>query len=79
MPREARELTFRRKAPTMTSLLGKWTYRSFHNNPALVTSDPQKALGLFFAEAIFSFSEATDASIRARSTGRAAAWISPAE
>lgn len=47
----------------MTSLLGKWTYRSFHNNPAAVTDDAQTALGLFFAEAVFTFSEATDARI----------------
>ena len=40
-------------------LAGKWTYRSFHNNPALVTSDPgtaaDKALALIFAEAVFTF------------------------
>lgn len=47
----------------MTSLLGKWTYRSFHNNPLPVTDDAQTALGLFFAEAVFSFSEATDTKI----------------
>ncbi len=48
----------------MTSLLGKWTYRSFHNNPALVTSDAQTALGLFFAEAVLSCAEATDTTIK---------------
>jgi hypothetical protein len=47
----------------MTSLLGKWTYRSFHNNPVPVTDDAQTALGLFFAEAVFTFSEATDTKI----------------
>jgi hypothetical protein len=48
----------------MTSLLGKWTYRSFHDNPAPVTGDAQTALGLFFAEAVFSFSQATDSTIK---------------
>lgn len=34
-----------------TSLLaGKWTYRSFLNNPAPVDGDPNKALGLIFGE-----------------------------
>ena len=40
-------------------LAGKWTYRSFHNNPEQVTSDPgtaaDKALALIFAEAVFTF------------------------
>ncbi|WP_439360161.1 hypothetical protein [Bradyrhizobium sp. DASA03007] len=36
-------------------LAGKWTYRSFHNRPALVDGDPQKALRLIFAEAVFTF------------------------
>jgi hypothetical protein len=40
-------------------LPGKWTYRSFHNNPALITADPataaQNALDLIFAEAVFTF------------------------
>jgi hypothetical protein len=38
-----------------TILAGKWTYRSFHNNPALVDRDPNKALKLIFAEAVFTF------------------------
>lgn len=29
-----------------SSLAGKWTYRSFHNNPAPVDGDADKALGL---------------------------------
>src|ERR1700674_750237 len=36
-------------------LAGKWTYRSFHNNPAPVGDDPNKALNLIFAEAVFTF------------------------
>ncbi|MEY9699475.1 hypothetical protein ABIE71_002218 [Bradyrhizobium diazoefficiens] len=36
-------------------LVGSWTYRSFHNDPTPVDGDPQKALGLFFAEAEFRF------------------------
>jgi hypothetical protein len=48
-------------APAMTTdvLAGKWTYRSFHNNPAPVADDPTtapaKALALIFAEAVFTF------------------------
>ncbi len=38
-----------------TSLAGKWTYRSFHNNPTPVAGDPAKALALIFAEAMFEF------------------------
>jgi hypothetical protein len=38
-----------------SGLAGKWTYRSFHNRPALVDGDPQKALRLIFAEAVFMF------------------------
>jgi hypothetical protein len=42
-----------------TDLVGKWTYRSFHNQPSLVTDDPntaaKKALALIFAEAVFNF------------------------
>jgi hypothetical protein len=43
-------------APAHTSgLAGKWTYRSFHNRPSLVDGDPQQALDLIFAEAVFTF------------------------
>jgi hypothetical protein len=38
-----------------SDLAGKWTYRSFRNDPTPVDGDPQKALGLFFAEAEFRF------------------------
>ena len=34
---------------------GKWTYRSFFNDPAFVGDDKQKALDLIFAEATFTF------------------------
>ena len=47
----------------MISLAGKWTYRSFHNNPDPVTDDPNTALGLFFAEAVFTFSQVTNTTI----------------
>jgi hypothetical protein len=44
-----------------SELAGKWTYRSFHNNPALVYEDektaPEKALKLIFAEAVFTFAD----------------------
>jgi hypothetical protein len=36
-------------------LTGKWTYRSFFNDPAMVGDDAQKALDLIFAEATFTF------------------------
>ena len=39
----------------MTDISGKWTYRSFHNDPAPVGDDAEKALGLIFAEAEFRF------------------------
>ena len=38
-----------------TILDGKWTYRSFFNDPAFVGDDKQKALDLIFAEATFTF------------------------
>jgi hypothetical protein len=37
------------------SLAGKWTYRSFRNDPVLVGDDANKALALIFAEAVFAF------------------------
>jgi hypothetical protein len=37
------------------SIGGKWTYRSFHNNPDLIGDDTKKALALYFAEAVFTF------------------------
>ena len=43
-----------------TELAGKWKYRSFHNNPALVTGNDSTALSLFFAEATFTFTVSAD-------------------
>jgi hypothetical protein len=37
------------------NLAGKWTYRSFHNRPALVDGDAKEVLKLIFAEAMFTF------------------------
>src|SRR5215510_12811249 len=49
-------------------LSGKWTYRSFHNNPAPVADDPntaaQKALALIFAEAVFTFEIPTSTTLK---------------
>jgi hypothetical protein len=47
-------------APDSPGLAGKWTYRSFHNNPQPVADDDpniaaRKALALIFAEAVFTF------------------------
>lgn len=42
-------------AANASGIAGKWTYRSFHNRPALVDGDPEKALRLIFAEAFFTF------------------------
>lgn len=39
---------------------GKWTYRSFHNRAAPVGGDPDAAIGLYFAEATFTFDVAAD-------------------
>lgn len=36
-------------------LVGKWTYRSFKNDPNMVGEDGQKALNLFFAEGTIAF------------------------
>jgi hypothetical protein len=34
-------------------LSGKWTYRSFHNNEALIAGDAEQALKLIFGEGVF--------------------------
>lgn len=34
-------------------LVGKWTYRSFRNDPSLVGGDAAAALGLIFGEGVF--------------------------
>lgn len=40
-------------------LSGKWTYRSFHNNPGLVSGDKDKALALIFGEGVFELNPVT--------------------
>ena len=47
-----------------SDLAGKWTYRSFRNDPTPVDGDPNKALGLFFAEAEFSFEAVSDTTFK---------------
>ena len=51
-----------------SALAGKWTYRSFHNDPAPVAEDSdtaaQKALALIFAEAVFSFEIPTSTTLQ---------------
>ncbi|MBV9932349.1 MAG: hypothetical protein JO013_15595 [Alphaproteobacteria bacterium] len=37
---------------------GKWTYRSYLNDPVLVDGDEKKALALIFGEGVFEFSPA---------------------
>jgi hypothetical protein len=52
------------------SLAGKWTYRSFLNNPAQVTTAPDEAtvakqlLALLFAEAVFTFEIPDDTTLK---------------
>lgn len=36
---------------------GTWTYRSFHNDPAEVGGDAEKALALIFGEGIFTLEQ----------------------
>ena len=48
----------------VSDIAGKWTYRSFHNNPKPVTGDAQTALGLFFAEAEFRFEALSDTAFK---------------
>ena len=38
-------------------LSGKWTYRSYHNDPALVGSDAQAALAMIFGEGVFDLAD----------------------
>ena len=49
-------------------LTGKWTYRSFLDDPAQVTIDPDKAaerlLALLFAEAVFTFQVPTSTTLQ---------------
>jgi hypothetical protein len=41
------------------TLAGKWTYRSYLNNPELVGDDAQTALSLIFGEGVFTFETPT--------------------
>ena len=51
-------------------LAGKWTYRSFHNNPAPILATTEKsvaadnALNLIFAEAVFTFEIPSSTSLK---------------
>ncbi|HEY0332076.1 MAG TPA: hypothetical protein VGC77_23610 [Rhodopseudomonas sp.] len=47
-----------------SDLAGRWTYRSFRNNPAPVNDDPDKLAQLLFAEAEFRFEPVTDTSFK---------------
>lgn len=47
-----------------SDLVGKWTYRSFHNNPVPVAGDQEAALKLIFAEAEFSFEVVSETELR---------------
>src|SRR5262245_5786673 len=55
-------------APSSSMLAGKWTYRSFHNDPVPVADNPdtaaQKALALIFAEAVFTFEVPTNTTLK---------------
>jgi hypothetical protein len=49
------------------ALAGKWTYRSFLNNPVQVLADPKpanKLLSLLFAEAVFTFEIPNDTTLK---------------
>lgn len=52
------------------ALAGKWTYRSFLNDPTQVTNDPdpnnvaQNLLALLFAEAVFTFEIPNDTTLK---------------
>ena len=46
------------------TLIGKWTYRSFLNNPAPTDGDPQKLADLLFAEAVFTFQLPTSGTLK---------------
>ena len=41
-------------------LAGKWTYRSFRNDPALIGDDSGRALALILAEGVLDFDEEQD-------------------
>jgi hypothetical protein len=43
---------------------GRWTYRSYLNNPTMVDGDANEALALIFAEAVFTFEIPTSSTIK---------------
>jgi hypothetical protein len=45
-------------------LNGKWTYRSFRNNPTPTDGDPEKLARLLFAEAEFTFDVIGDTALQ---------------
>jgi hypothetical protein len=45
-------------------IAGKWTYRSYRNDPVLVGDDAQTALNLIFGEGVFDFEAWGDDSFR---------------
>jgi hypothetical protein len=45
-------------------LAGRWTYRSYLNDPILVGDDANNALALIFAEAVFTFEIPTSSTLR---------------
>jgi hypothetical protein len=45
-------------------LAGKWTYRSFRNNPEPTGGDAEKLRKLLFAEAVFTFQISSDTSLK---------------
>jgi hypothetical protein len=47
-----------------SDLAGKWTYRSFHNNPTPVGGDGEAALNLIFAEAEFIIELVSETELR---------------
>jgi hypothetical protein len=42
---------------TRVQISGRWTYRSFLNDPALVNGDAAKALALIFGEGVYTLAE----------------------
>jgi hypothetical protein len=47
-----------------SSLAGKWTYRSFFNDPAFVGDSKENAYNLIFAEATFTFEITSSTTLR---------------
>lgn len=45
-------------------LAGKWTYRSFRNNPAPTNGDPELLAKLLFAEAEFTFEVSSETTMK---------------